>query len=299
MRAGVRSHAFQRRLDRRLHGVPLHGGRRGVRTIAGAGSSCLHPALSRESGHRQLPLARQAVRGWRRLVPPASRLAWPEEILLLVCLEMLNLLPDDFGGKRRRMGIVLASLLTISCYWRPGETLKILVGRSGGPRPVRQLCPIARETHGGPISLGTVVRLRARDVDASGKIGFTKIEDQQTLGLVCPLALRRKQRQFPGQEKSVGNQTKRQMFQRCKRQEVREGEKDDRAVSSVRSRHITPSNGRGNESTPSARQLLVNIPTKTLSFIFAVKIFAGTARFSRALALLGFAVVPWDLTKGP
>ena len=61
-------------------------------------------------------------------MPPASRLAWPEEILFLMYLEMLNLPPHEFGAKRGLTGIVLASLLTTLCYWRPGETLKLLVG---------------------------------------------------------------------------------------------------------------------------------------------------------------------------
>ena len=77
----------------------MGGGAASVESLVLAALAYFHPALSRESGHLQFPLARQAVRGWRRLVPPVSPLACPEEILFLLCLEMLNLPAADFGGK--------------------------------------------------------------------------------------------------------------------------------------------------------------------------------------------------------
>ena len=39
-------------------------------------------------------------------------------------------------------------------------------------------------------------------------------------------------------------------------------------------------------------------PGKRLTFTFALEIFAGKAGFSRALAGLGFAVIPWDIELG-
>ena len=89
------------------------------------------------------------------------------------------------------------------------------------------------------------------------------------------------------------------MVHRRDRKTIRKGGTNYRAGSSAGFRHTKSSAGRDNESTPSAEQLLVGTPSKTLLFVLRLKIFAGAARFSRALSLIGFAVVPWDVTKGP
>ena len=96
MRASVRSQAFHRRVDRGLHGAPLRGWRPNRIGVSGLSSAYVFPSSSMQRIRTSsFAFARQAVRGWRRLVPPAFRMAWPEEILFVMYLECCTSRPTS------------------------------------------------------------------------------------------------------------------------------------------------------------------------------------------------------------
>jgi hypothetical protein len=75
------------------------------------------PYLSKRGGGR-LPLTGQALRGWKVLCPPRSRLPLPWEVVALLVMELL-----DRGSKE----IALCLLVTFELYLRPGEPHKLRV----------------------------------------------------------------------------------------------------------------------------------------------------------------------------
>jgi hypothetical protein len=91
-----------------------------------AAMAFFYPDLDAVHGSIKLPLARQALKGWRRLCPAVSRLAWPEELVFLIALEILCL-PTSVLPQATRMQMCLATIFAMGCYWRPSETLGLRV----------------------------------------------------------------------------------------------------------------------------------------------------------------------------
>lgn len=81
-------------------------------------------------GRGSLSRASQALKGWRRLAPPQSRMPLPYEVITLLALDAVNL------GK---VEIALVLLLNFVLYLRPGEFEALRVGdiirpvKRGGP----------------------------------------------------------------------------------------------------------------------------------------------------------------------
>ena len=72
-----------------------------------------HPAFSLRQGSIQMPLARQALRGWYRLCPPLARLGWPEALIALVVLEMLLMPPSPAMSRRTIWETAICTWLTM------------------------------------------------------------------------------------------------------------------------------------------------------------------------------------------
>jgi hypothetical protein len=86
-----------------------------------------HPQVDRQIGSIALPFTRQALKGWQLRCPGVSRLGWPEELLALVVLAMLPA-GLQLGFPRQLVWeAALCTWLTVGCYWRPGEPLKLQV----------------------------------------------------------------------------------------------------------------------------------------------------------------------------
>jgi hypothetical protein len=86
---------------------------RGERTMAGL--MMLEPSFS-TSGHRKLPRAWRALRGWRRLTPTVTRkpMPWPFWCGVATLL-----------AKKHHLGMGVFVLLSVSGYFRPAELLSV------------------------------------------------------------------------------------------------------------------------------------------------------------------------------
>ena len=74
-----------------------------------------HPAL-RGSARGKLAHTRQALRGFRMLAPPASRLPWPWEVVAMLANMLIV---------KEARGPALVLLTCFELYLRPGECLKL------------------------------------------------------------------------------------------------------------------------------------------------------------------------------
>lgn len=73
-----------------------------------------------------LPRAEKAIKGWRRLCPPNSRLPIPRSVVAGIVNELVRM-----GHHRLGVGV----WLSICCYLRPGELLSLEMKQIVGPAP--------------------------------------------------------------------------------------------------------------------------------------------------------------------
>ena len=77
-------------------------------------------------GHRTIPRAWRALRGWRRRCPSRSRRPWPLKVWAAVAWKL---------AQKRQWAMALYVLLLVSTYMRPGEGLQLRRGDLIPPAP--------------------------------------------------------------------------------------------------------------------------------------------------------------------
>lgn len=77
-----------------------------------------HPSLARSAGGR-MALSRQALRGWRRVMPSAGRLPIPYPVVAMLAMVLMA---------RGKSDLALLALLATEAYCRPSEPLLLRCG---------------------------------------------------------------------------------------------------------------------------------------------------------------------------
>lgn len=103
-----------------LQGFPGH---RGDKIMAAVMHR--HPEFGRQ-GSLKLPHAWRSLKGWRRLAPGASRLAYPLAVWAAICCEM---------RRKDQLQMALFTMIGLSSYSRPGELLRCRVCDLVRPSP--------------------------------------------------------------------------------------------------------------------------------------------------------------------
>lgn len=281
------------------------------------------PSYSRY-GHMKLPRAWRSLRGWRKLVPARSRLAYPLAVWLAMSWRMVV---------RGQLQMAVFNLLQVSTYHRPGTLLKLrklglvrpTAGVTGTWSIVTSLTETSDVSKVGTKDDSTAFGFGVAPVHQSYTGGFGKgTEEGQSLdirlqpvpGSVSSMCRRSLPQDSPLPGQTFGSKYRpgtecsgsrrgpktRRLDDQDKCQPLREGREIGGDVAEVGPKHSTVLQDRGAiHRGHHPRPRLSKHPTARGGAIvkgYVADFFSGSGRVARAVRQLGFSTREWELLHG-
>ena len=279
-------------------------------------------------GDLRLPLAHQALKGWRRLAPGHSRLPLPAQVVAMLAMRFAVI-------GRRDMAVCIMAMM--SCYLRPAEPFRLKVASVVPPVPAAGMLHArwsitmhefvgegSRPSKTGefdeslqldlsniewvgrclgnlpaPQALGFALRVHPTRAVRRVPPGRDLPQAQPAPRAVPDPARGRQQRLQRGPPQSERDQAARPLEDRRLRPEVREGRPGDGAIARAAPQRAAP---RDRVPRPNPRRALGAAATPSIPALLSVRVFleviAGTARLASAMAKRGYHILAWDIRYG-